>query len=115
MVINVDSDDDYLVAPGVKRRISGFFYFKHAPDGTFLPQLNNPIHVKCKYLRHVVASASEAEVGRIFHNCQENIPLRNTLIKTIHPQPPTPINIDNTKAKDVTYNTMALKNLEHGT
>ena len=109
MVLNVDSDAAYLVSPGAKSRIPVFFYFKHAPDGTVLPQLNNPIHVECKYLRHVVSSAVEAEVGGIFHHFQATIPLRNTLIDMVHPQPPTPIKTDNTIAKDFTYNNIAIK------
>ena len=39
MILSVDSDTAYLVAPGAKSRIPGFFYFKHAPDGTILQKL----------------------------------------------------------------------------
>ena len=109
MILNVDSDANYLVAPGAKSHIAGFFYFKNAPDGTVLPELNNSIHVECKYLRQVVTSAAEAEVGGIFHNCQATISLRNNLTKMGHPQPPTPIKTDNTTAKNYTYNNIAIK------
>ncbi len=77
MILHVDSDAAYLVAPGAKSRIAGFFYFKHAPDGTVISKLNIPIHVDCKYLRHVISSAAEAKVGGLFHNCQPTIPIRN--------------------------------------
>ena len=98
-----------LVAPGAKSRITGFFYFKHAPDGTVLPKLNNPIHVEYKYLRHTNASAAEVEVGGLVHNCQTTISIRNCLILMGHPQPPTHIKTDNTTAKDFTYNNIAIK------
>ena len=109
MILHVDSDAAYLVAPGAKSRIAGFFYFKHAPDGTPLKEINNPIHVECRYLRHVVASAAEAEVGGLFHNAQTTIPIRNCLILMNHPQPPTPIKTDNTTAEAFTYNNVTIK------
>ena len=109
MVLHVDSDAAYLVAPGAKSRIAGFYYFKNAPNGDILQQVNNPIHVECKYLRHVVTSAAESEVGGLFHNCQTAIPIRNCLIQMGHPQPPTPIKTDNTTARDFAYNNIAIK------
>ena len=109
MVLHVDSDAAYLVAPGAKSRIAGFYYFKNAPDGNVIKPLNNPIHVECKYLRHVVTSAAESEVGGLFHNCQTAIPIRNCLLQMGHPQPPTPIKTDNTTARDFTYNNIAIK------
>ena len=48
MVISVDSDTAYLVSPCAKSWITVFFYFKHAPDGTILPKINNPIHIECR-------------------------------------------------------------------
>ena len=109
MILHVDSDAAYLVAPGAKSRIAGFFYFKQAPDGSLLKHLNNPVHIECKYLRHVVASAAEAEVGGLFHNCQSSIPIRNCLILMNHPQPPTPVKTDNTTAQAFTYNNITIK------
>ena len=98
-----------ILWPWCKKRIAGFFYFPHSPKGTVLHEINSPIHVECRYLRHVVASAAEAEVGGLFHNCQTTIPLRNTLILMGHPQPPTPIKTDNTTAQAFTYNNIAIK------
>ncbi len=108
MILTVDSDAAYLVAPGAKSRIAGFFYFKQAPNGTILTPPNSPVHVECRYLRHVVASAAEAEVGALFHNCQTTIPLRNCLITMGHPQPPTPTKTDNTTAEAFTYNNITI-------
>ena len=99
----------YLVVPGAKSRIDGFYYFKCAPNGSILPHMNNPIHVECKYLRHVVASAAEAEVGGLFHNCQTLLPIRHCLQLMGHPQPPTPVKTDNTIAKDFTYNNITIR------
>ena len=109
MILNVDSDAAYFVAPGAKSRIAGFFYFPHSPKGTVLKEMSSPIHVECWYLRHVVASSAEAEVGGLFHNCQTTILLRNTVILMSHSQPPTPIKPDNTTAQAFTYNNITIK------
>ena len=109
MVLHVDFDVSYLVAPGAKSRVAGFYYFKEVPDNSILPQLNNPIHVEYKYLRHIVSSAEEAEVGVIFHSWQTAIPLCNTLILMGHPQPPTPVKPNNTTAKDFAYSSITVR------
>ena len=88
---------------------SPFFYFRNAPNGQPLHVINIPIHVECRYLRHVVASAAEAEVGGLFYNAQTTIPIRNCLILMNHPQPPTPIKTDNSTAQAFTYNNIAIK------
>ena len=40
-------------------------------------------------------SASEAELGDLFLNCQEAVPIRITLEEMGHPQPPTSVQVDN--------------------
>ena len=49
-------------------------------------------------MRNVIASASEAECGTLFNNTKEAVSLRTTLHKMGHPQPPTPIKVDNSIA-----------------
>ena len=46
-----------------------------------------------------MASAAEAEYGALFLNGQATIPIRTTLIDMHHPQPPTPIQVDNSTAE----------------
>jgi hypothetical protein len=46
-------------------------------------------------LKFVVASAAEAELGALFHNCQEGIIFRQTLSDMGHPQPKIPVHCDN--------------------
>ena len=45
-----------------------------------------------------MASAAEAEYGALFLNGQAAAPNRTTLIEMHHPQPPTPIQVDNSTA-----------------
>ena len=42
-----------------------------------------------------MASAAEEEYGALFLNGQAAVPIRTTLIEMHHPQPPTPIQVDN--------------------
>ena len=45
-----------------------------------------------------MVSAAEAEYGALFLNGQAAAPNRTTLIEMHHPQPPTPIQVDNSIA-----------------
>ena len=49
-------------------------------------------------MRNVMASASEAEYGALFKNTKEAVSLRTTLHEIGNPQPPTPIEVDNSTA-----------------
>ena len=92
MVLHCDSDAAYLVAPKARSRIAGYY---HLSDLHTLPPPNGPIHVEYRTLRHVVASAAEAETAGVFHNAQTIIPIRRILLALNHPQPPTPLKSDN--------------------
>jgi predicted transposase YdaD len=49
-------------------------------------------------LKHVMSLAAEAEIGAVFINAKEGTVLRTTLEELGHPQPPTPLETDNTNA-----------------
>ena len=49
-------------------------------------------------MRNVIASASEAECGALFKNTKEAVALRTTLHEMGHPQPPIPVEVDNSTA-----------------
>ena len=63
--------------------------------------INGPIHTEYRILKHVVASATEADVAGLFQNVQTDVPLRITLHKLGFPQPPNPIKIDNSAAEGI--------------
>jgi hypothetical protein len=46
-------------------------------------------------MRNVMSLAAEAECGALFNNTKDGVALRNTLAKMGHPQPPTPVQVDN--------------------
>ena len=45
-----------------------------------------------------MSSAAEAELGALFLNAKEAVPIRTTLIEMNWPKPPTPIQVDNSTA-----------------
>jgi hypothetical protein len=60
-------------------------------------------------LKHVVASAAEAETGGLFYNAQQAVIIRQILKALGHPQPPTPIKTDNSTAYNFVHSTMKQK------
>ena len=98
MVLHIDSDAAYLVAPKARSRVAGYFHLSNHPNNKSKNTLNGAVHVECKTLRHVVSSAAEAETAGVFHNAQRAIPIRVVLQALDHPQPPTPIKTDNSTA-----------------
>ena len=55
------------------------------------------------------ASAAEAELGALFHNGKEACPLRIGLEELGHPQPATPMAMDNNTASGIITNTVKQK------
>lgn len=53
-----------------------------------------------------VASTSEVEVCVLYHNAQEIISLQIAATEMRHPQPVTPIQIDNSTASGITNGTI---------
>ena len=105
MQLNIESDAAYLVCPKARSRAGGFHYLSDT-NGT---QFNGPITVIAKVIKHVMSSASEAEVGALFMNAQEAIPFRQCLEDLGHPQGATNINTDNATAQGIVNDTMKQK------
>jgi hypothetical protein len=59
---------------------------------------NRAILIVSKVLKHVMSSAAKAELGAVFINAKEGAVLRTTLEELGHPQPPIPMETDNTTA-----------------
>ena len=109
MVLHIDSDAAYLVAPKARSRVAGYFHLSDHPNVTQHPKLNGAILVECKTLRHVVSSAEEAEVAGVYHNAGMALPIRHFLQCLHHPQPPTPIKTDNSTATGFIYDNIHQK------
>ena len=94
ITLNIHSDAAFLVAPEAKSRIAEFFFLQ-TPMHTTIQ--NAPILVEFKILKHVVTSAAECETAAVFHNAQQAIPIQYILTQIGHPQPVTPLMMDNMK------------------
>ena len=111
MCLHVHSDASYLSAPKARSRASGFFLFSDHPSKVKLEnaKVNGAIHINSKIIKNVMGSAAEAEIGFSYMNGQDCIAIRQTLIEMGHPQPPTPIQVDNTTARSFANGTMKQK------
>ena len=56
-----------------------------------------------------MSSAAEAELGDLFLNAKEAVPIRTTLIEMNWPQPPTPIQVGNSTAVGIANQTIKQK------
>ena len=84
IILHIKSDASYLSDPRARSRTGRHYCLSSlTTDPKQYPNLpppeNGPIHTECRILNHVVASASEAEVGGLFHNGQTAVTLRITL------------------------------------
>jgi hypothetical protein len=95
MVMNIHSDASYLSEFNTRSWACGHFFMGSIPvQGQPIP-LNGAFYTNSVILKFVVASAAEAELGALFHNCQHGIIFRQTLADMGHPQPKTPVHCDN--------------------
>ena len=102
MILHVDSDAAYLVAPEARSRAGGYQYLSTADGSLF----NGPVLVLAKVIKNVMASATEAELAALFMNGQEAVALRNCLHAMGYEQPATPLKTDNNTANGIINNAM---------
>jgi hypothetical protein len=97
MIVNVHSNTSYLSAPDACSCAGGYAFLGSIPRDAGLPiQINGAANVTCKILKLVAAYTAEAELGTLFLNAHKAKVIRLVLEELGHPQPPTPIHIDNT-------------------
>ena len=56
-----------------------------------------------------MSSAAEADIGATFLNAKDALPIRTTLEELGHPQPPNPMQVNNTTAVGFANNTIKQK------
>ena len=95
-----------LAAARSRSRVGRYFPLESLPKQGRPIFLNGNIMITCTILKVVAASAAEAELGALFLNAQEAKVIRQILHKLGHPQPPTPIHVDNTTAVSIVSNTI---------
>jgi hypothetical protein len=99
MVLAIHSDAGYLINGEEARSRAGGHHFlsENVPN----PSNNGAIYNKASVIKAVMSSAAEAEIGSLYRNARKGVEERNILEEMGHPQPPTPIQIDNSTADGI--------------
>lgn len=98
MILHMHSDESYLSLPKAKSRARGHYFLSDFSKDPAMAKLNSSIHVLYHVLKNVMRSAAKTEIASTFENAKEILLLRQVLKFLNHPQPPTPIQVDNTTA-----------------
>jgi hypothetical protein len=77
MILKIHSDASYLAEPKARSRGGGHYYVGNKPSSTPEPA-QGPLLNRSNVIRSVMGSAAEAEVGGLYDNIREGVPLRNT-------------------------------------
>ena len=107
MILAVHTDASYLSKIGGKSRATGHFYLTNRNNEDFN---NRAVLTLSSIIKHVMSSASEAELADFYYRCKQAAPICVTLAEMGHPQPdPTPITINNITAQGLTMGAMTPK------
>ena len=112
MILYVIADAAYLVLPQSRSRCAAIYFLSNQPTAVPpQPTHNGAVHVLCKTIRGVPASASEAETGGLFLAAQDALPIITALEELGHQQPPTgtPLETDNSTAHDILHAKVRMK------
>ena len=100
MILYVHSDTLYLSVTRARSRAGGHYFLSNrSPDPTKPPRtrpwLNGTIHTVSKIMYNVMGSAAKAEISATYINGQEAFPVHTLFREIGHPQPATPMQVDN--------------------
>ena len=103
MILWVSSDSSYQSVSKSRSRVGGYHFLgnKYDPNKDMNKQrtfINAPVHVEASILRNIMSAASESEIAAAYVNAKDAVESRITLWEMGHPQPETPLEIDNTTA-----------------
>jgi hypothetical protein len=104
--MNIHSVASYLSESKARSRACGHFFMGSTLVNGEPIKLNGAFYMNSVILKFFIASAAEAELGALFHNCQEGIIFRQILSDMGHLQPKTPVHYDNATALGIGNNTI---------
>ncbi len=73
MILNIHLDALYLSEAKARSRACGIFFMGWMPKDREPIRVNGAFHVSTMILCFVAASAAEAELSTLYHNCQTGI------------------------------------------
>jgi hypothetical protein len=98
MILAVHSDASYLSKPKAQSRAGGHFFLS---SDTPIPPNNGVVLNIAHIIKHVMSSATEAELVGLYNMAREAVYIRIILEEMGHKQPPTPLQADNSMAEAV--------------
>ena len=96
MILWIHSDAGYNNSRNARSRAGGHLYLSNTKGN--IHNDNGAILAIAKTIKNVMASATEAELGALYINKREAVPIRNLLTELGHKQPPTMVITDNAVA-----------------
>jgi hypothetical protein len=98
MVLAIHSDASYLNEEEARSRAGGHHFLS---ENVPFPANNGAIYNEASIIKAVMSSAAEAEIGALFTDARKGVEERNILEEMGHPQPPTPVQTDNSTADGI--------------
>ena len=98
MKLAAHSDASYLSEPKARSRAGGHFFLS---NGAGIPPNNGALLNIAHIIKHMMYSATEAELAALYIMAREAVYIRIILEEMGHPQPPTPLQTDNSMADGV--------------
>ena len=100
MMLAAHSDASYLSEPKARSRAGGHFFLSNNVE---MPSNNGAILNIAHIIKHVMSSATEAELAALYIVAHEAVYMRIILDELGHKQPPTPLQTDNAMADAVVH------------
>ncbi|NNE46316.1 MAG: hypothetical protein HKN37_06620, partial [Rhodothermales bacterium] len=114
MCLWTHSDASYLSVIKARSRVAGYFFLSDFPENPDKPPgdtdpppaSNGAVSVLVQIPKEVLSSAAEAELAGGYYTAKEAVPMRILLEELGHPQPPTPLQTDNSTATGIANDTV---------
>jgi hypothetical protein len=98
MVLAIHSDAGYLNEEGARSRAGGHHFLS---ENVASPSNYGAIYNEASIIKAVMSSAAEAKIGALYTSARKGVEERNILRVMGHPQPPTPVQTDNSTAEGI--------------
>ena len=98
MVLAIHSNAGYLNEEGARSRAGGHHFLS---ENVASPSNNGAIYNEASIIKAVMSSAAKAEISALYTNARKGVEERNILRVMGHPQPPTPVQTDNSTAEGI--------------
>jgi hypothetical protein len=109
MILKIHSDGSFLSVSKSRSRAGGYYYMGDNIPIDAIDKPQGSIYQECSVIRPIMGSAAECETTTLYLNCQTGIVLRITAEELGHPQPPTPVQVDNSTTYNFVHDTLQQK------